>query len=156
MGLPPQVVTFALHRDDFTTLVAPARTFTFAAWVDAQRSQGLIRGGSLDNAIVLDAKGKPVNPPLRCVSSITLKVLIDVASSDSKTNRHGTSYLTALVTSHSRVCLSQPFLCSPIESFAGHPIYGIFTAELPSHKLSHELLGALFSSPTNYDVEKST
>lgn len=35
---------------------------------------------------------------------------------------------------------------------AGHPIYGTFKAELPSHKLSHELLGALLSDPANFEV----
>lgn len=72
MGLPPQVVRFCLHNDDFSRLVAPARTFTFAAWIEALRSQGLIRGGSLENALVLDAKGLPVNPPLRCAPAVYL------------------------------------------------------------------------------------
>lgn len=72
MGLPPQVVSFVLHRDDFQTLVAPARTFTFAAWVESHLSQGLIRGGSFENALVLDDKGKPVNPPMRYASSLSL------------------------------------------------------------------------------------
>jgi UDP-3-O-acyl-N-acetylglucosamine deacetylase len=34
--------------------IAPARTFGFAREVDALRSRGLIRGGSTQNAVVLD------------------------------------------------------------------------------------------------------
>src|SRR5690606_20137718 len=41
-------------RDSYTKEIARARTFGFASDVEAMRSMGLARGGSLDNAIVMD------------------------------------------------------------------------------------------------------
>ena len=38
-----------------------ARTFSFKHNVDAMRAKGFIKGGSLDNALVLDATGSPLN-----------------------------------------------------------------------------------------------
>jgi UDP-3-O-[3-hydroxymyristoyl] N-acetylglucosamine deacetylase len=48
----------------FREQIAPARTFTSADWVGAMRDRGLIRGGSLDCAVVFGPQG-PINPPLR-------------------------------------------------------------------------------------------
>jgi len=41
-------------RDSYVKTIARARTFGFASEVEALRAMGLARGGSLDNAIVLD------------------------------------------------------------------------------------------------------
>jgi UDP-3-O-[3-hydroxymyristoyl] N-acetylglucosamine deacetylase len=41
-------------RDSYTREIARARTFGFAQEVEAMRAHGLARGGSLDNAIVMD------------------------------------------------------------------------------------------------------
>ncbi|MFT0534230.1 UDP-3-O-acyl-N-acetylglucosamine deacetylase [Castellaniella hirudinis] len=41
-------------QDSYVKTIARARTFGFAAEVEALRSMGLARGGSLDNAIVMD------------------------------------------------------------------------------------------------------
>jgi UDP-3-O-[3-hydroxymyristoyl] N-acetylglucosamine deacetylase len=40
--------------DDFSTEIAPARTFGLAHQIEQLRSAGLIKGGSLDNALVCD------------------------------------------------------------------------------------------------------
>mgnify|MGYP006296231723 CR=1 FL=1 len=48
----------------FAAAVAPARTFGLAHQIDSLRAQGLIRGGSLDNALVCGQEGW-LNPPLR-------------------------------------------------------------------------------------------
>ncbi len=48
----------------FAQTVAPARTFGLAHQIDYLRTQGLIRGGSLDNALVCSHEGW-MNPPLR-------------------------------------------------------------------------------------------
>ncbi|MBD2187134.1 UDP-3-O-acyl-N-acetylglucosamine deacetylase [Pseudanabaena mucicola] len=50
--------------DKFAEEIAPARTFTLAAFIDQARAAGLIKGGSLDNALVCDDE-RWVNPPLR-------------------------------------------------------------------------------------------
>lgn len=46
--------TFTLGRDDFEKELAPARTFGFLRDVNALKAKGLARGGSLDNAVVID------------------------------------------------------------------------------------------------------
>ena len=50
--------------DEFVREIAPARTFTLAVYIDQMRAAGLIKGGSLDNAIVCDGD-RWINPPLR-------------------------------------------------------------------------------------------
>jgi UDP-3-O-[3-hydroxymyristoyl] N-acetylglucosamine deacetylase len=52
-----QEVTFAFGPTDYEAEVAPARTFGFAAEVEALRKNGLVRGGSLENAVVLTGDG---------------------------------------------------------------------------------------------------
>jgi UDP-3-O-[3-hydroxymyristoyl] N-acetylglucosamine deacetylase len=59
-----QEMTFSLRPEDFSSRIAPARTFGFARDVAELRSRGLARGGSLQNAVVLDDTGI-VSGPLR-------------------------------------------------------------------------------------------
>lgn len=49
-----QTRTVTLVNGNFPSQIARARTFTFAHEVETLRKMGLIKGGSLDNAIVLD------------------------------------------------------------------------------------------------------
>ncbi|BAC09342.1 UDP-3-O-acyl-N-acetylglucosamine deacetylase [Thermosynechococcus vestitus] len=62
---------------ELATEVAPARTFGFAEQVDYLRSQGLIQGGSLENALVCSASGW-VNPPLRFADEPVRHKLLDL------------------------------------------------------------------------------
>jgi len=59
-----QQIEMTVRPDSFRTLLAQARTFCFERDIDPLRSMGLIRGGSLDNAIVLTDHGV-LNGPLR-------------------------------------------------------------------------------------------
>jgi UDP-3-O-[3-hydroxymyristoyl] N-acetylglucosamine deacetylase len=52
-----QEVELAVSRATFSALLAPARTFGFVDEVERLRGAGLIRGGSLENAIVLSKEG---------------------------------------------------------------------------------------------------
>ena len=52
-----QEVELLVNRDTFSHLLAPARTFGFMEDVERLRAVGLIRGGSLENAIVLSKEG---------------------------------------------------------------------------------------------------
>jgi UDP-3-O-[3-hydroxymyristoyl] N-acetylglucosamine deacetylase len=52
--LGEQKMSVDLCGEDFSKVVAPARTFGFAKEVDALRARGLALGGSLENAVVLD------------------------------------------------------------------------------------------------------
>ena len=46
----------------FATQIAPARTFTLESWLEPLRAAGLIRGGSLDCAVLIGDDG-PSSPP---------------------------------------------------------------------------------------------
>lgn len=48
-----QRVSFAIEPTSYRTEVAPARTFCFDYEVEALKKQGLAKGGSLDNAVVV-------------------------------------------------------------------------------------------------------
>ena len=52
-----QEVELLVNRDTFSHLLAPARTFGFMDDVERLRAVGLIRGWSLENAIVLSKEG---------------------------------------------------------------------------------------------------
>jgi UDP-3-O-[3-hydroxymyristoyl] N-acetylglucosamine deacetylase len=57
-----QALTVAIRPDEYSTRIAPARTFGFARDVAAMRARGLARGGNLHNAIVLDETGVASGP----------------------------------------------------------------------------------------------
>lgn len=52
-----QRYSIGLNSESFRREIAPARTFGFLKEVEYLQSQGLARGGSLDNALVLDDHG---------------------------------------------------------------------------------------------------
>jgi UDP-3-O-[3-hydroxymyristoyl] N-acetylglucosamine deacetylase len=56
-----QTRTLRLTPENFREAVAPARTFALASDIDRLRELGLAKGGSLDNAIVVDGS-KVLNP----------------------------------------------------------------------------------------------
>lgn len=62
---------------ELATEIAPARTFGFAEQVESLRAQGLIQGGSLDNALVCSATGW-LNPPLRFQDEPVRHKLLDL------------------------------------------------------------------------------
>jgi UDP-3-O-[3-hydroxymyristoyl] N-acetylglucosamine deacetylase len=59
-----QEVELRVGRESFCRMLAPARTFGFVQDFEGMRRMGLIRGGSLENAIVLN-EGGVMNGPLR-------------------------------------------------------------------------------------------
>jgi UDP-3-O-[3-hydroxymyristoyl] N-acetylglucosamine deacetylase len=52
-----QELSYRAEETNYETEVAPARTFGFMEEVEALRASGLVRGGSLENAIVLTRDG---------------------------------------------------------------------------------------------------
>ena len=59
-----QEIELRVGRESFSSVLAPARTFGFVQDFEGLRRMGLIRGGSLENAIVLNESGV-MNGPLR-------------------------------------------------------------------------------------------
>jgi UDP-3-O-[3-hydroxymyristoyl] N-acetylglucosamine deacetylase len=62
---------------EFAREIAPARTFTLARDVEKLRAHGLIKGGSLENALVCDDNGW-LNPPLRFADEPCRHKLLDL------------------------------------------------------------------------------
>jgi UDP-3-O-acyl N-acetylglucosamine deacetylase len=56
-----QQIQFMIEPEIFANEIAPARTFCFKRDVPELRRQGLIQGGNIDLAVVLDEKGRPIN-----------------------------------------------------------------------------------------------
>ncbi|MEA5466454.1 UDP-3-O-acyl-N-acetylglucosamine deacetylase [Leptothoe sp. PORK10 BA2] len=85
---------------DFGELVAPARTFAMAHQIDGLRSQGLIKGGSLENALVCDQTGW-LNPPLRFPNEPARHKLLDLVGDLSLLGVLPRMHVTAYRASHS-------------------------------------------------------
>jgi UDP-3-O-[3-hydroxymyristoyl] N-acetylglucosamine deacetylase len=66
-----------LSAGNFLREIAPARTFGFLHEADAMRQQGLIRGASPENAIVLTPEGL-MNPPLRYPDEFVRHKVLDL------------------------------------------------------------------------------
>jgi UDP-3-O-[3-hydroxymyristoyl] N-acetylglucosamine deacetylase len=61
-GLAPVELQRVVDAATFRAEIAPARTFCFEDELAALRAAGLGQGGSLENAVVLDPRGAPLNP----------------------------------------------------------------------------------------------
>lgn len=89
----PEVVSFA---DE----VAPARTFGLAHQIEQLRAAGLIKGGSLDNALVCGPDGW-VNPPLRFANEPARHKLLDLVGDMSLLGTLPIAHFIAYKASHS-------------------------------------------------------
>ena len=71
--------SFGVHLTNGSYLkqIAPARTFGFLHEADAMRQQGLIRGASMENAIVLNRQ-EVLNPPLRFADEFVRHKVLDL------------------------------------------------------------------------------
>jgi len=78
-----QFATYEITPELFETEIAPARTFVLMEDVEQLREMGLIKGGSLDNAIVFQENGVMNDTPLRfpdeCVRHKVLDLLGDLS-----------------------------------------------------------------------------
>ena len=73
-----QELTASLWQtDDFYRKLSPARTFAFEKDVEALRRNGLARGGSLDNAVVL-GEDRILNPELRFRDEFVRHKMLDL------------------------------------------------------------------------------
>ena len=66
-----------LTNGSYLEEIAPARTFGFLHEAEAMRQQGLIRGASMENAIVLNRE-KVLNPPLRFADEFVRHKVLDL------------------------------------------------------------------------------
>lgn len=87
-------------HESFATAIAPARTFGLAHQIDQLRASGLIKGGSLDNALVCGAEGW-INPPLRFSNEPARHKLLDLVGDLSLLGTFPTAHFLAYKASHS-------------------------------------------------------
>lgn len=73
-----QYASFELNPEIFIKEIAPARTFALMSDVEMLRSEGLIKGGSLENAIVVDKNGILNEQPLRFPNEFVRHKILDV------------------------------------------------------------------------------
>jgi UDP-3-O-[3-hydroxymyristoyl] N-acetylglucosamine deacetylase len=86
-------------KDDFITQIAPARTFGLAHQIDRLREAELIKGGSLDNAIVCDDR-EWLNPPLRFPNEPARHKLLDLIGDLSLLGKFPQAHFLAYKASH--------------------------------------------------------
>ena len=87
------------NQSDFNTEVAPARTFGFAEQIEQLQQAGLIKGGSLANALVCSHSGW-VNPPLRFTNEPARHKLLDLVGDMSLLGHIPTAHYIAYKASH--------------------------------------------------------
>lgn len=72
-----QWYSWSPSQESFATAIAPARTFGLAYQVEELRAKGLIKGGTLENALVCDNSGW-INPPLRFANEPVRHKILDL------------------------------------------------------------------------------
>ncbi len=73
-----QYASFDISPELFVREIAPARTFVLWSDVEDLKSQGLIKGGSLDNAIAVDSEGIVNKVPLRFSNEFVRHKILDL------------------------------------------------------------------------------
>jgi UDP-3-O-[3-hydroxymyristoyl] N-acetylglucosamine deacetylase len=84
---------------DFREAVAPARTFGMAHQIEQLRQAGLIKGGSLENALVCDGD-RWLNPPLRFENEPVRHKMLDLIGDLSLLGRFPRAHFIAYKASH--------------------------------------------------------
>lgn len=88
-----------LAPEGFASVIAPARTFGLAHQIEALQQQGLIKGGSLENALVCSHEGW-VNPPLRFEQEPVRHKLLDLIGDLGLLGRLPQAHVVAYKASH--------------------------------------------------------
>jgi len=115
IGFPHPLIGFQkleveITPENYASLVAPARTFGFYDEVERLQASGLVRGGSLENAIVLTDKGMLNETSLRFPDEFVRHKILDLLGD------------FALI--------GQPVLGRIVANRAGHALHTRFVAEL--------------------------
>ncbi|HLQ76850.1 MAG TPA: UDP-3-O-acyl-N-acetylglucosamine deacetylase [Terriglobia bacterium] len=108
-----QKLEVEITPDNYATLVAPARTFGFYDEVEKLQANGLVRGGSLENAIVLTETGMLNETSLRFPDEFVRHKILDLLGD------------FALI--------GQSVLGRIVANRAGHALHTRFVAELLDH-----------------------
>ena len=123
-----QKLEIEITPENYSNLVAPARTFGFYHEVEKLQASGLVRGGSLENAIVLTEKGMLNETSLRFADEFVRHKILDLLGD------------FALV--------GQAVLGRIVANRAGHALHTRFVAEL-LNSTDHWLTTALTRPPAD-------
>lgn len=127
--IPNQSATLE-NMEDFSAEIAPARTFVFVRELQELRKAGLIKGGSLDNAIVMYERKLPQSE-------------LDEIADALNVPRHNADELGYL--NHRELIFSnEPARHKLLDiigdmALVGKPIKGRLIAQRPGHKINNQL-----------------
>jgi UDP-3-O-[3-hydroxymyristoyl] N-acetylglucosamine deacetylase len=91
--------SWSYQEGNFAQEIAPARTFGLAEQIEQLQQAGLIRGGSLENALVCSKSGW-LNPPLRFTNEPARHKLLDLVGDLSLLGRFPQAHFLAYKASH--------------------------------------------------------
>lgn len=94
-----QWYSWSPDRESFATEIAPARTFGLAHQIEQLRTAGLIKGGSLENALVCGESGW-LNPPLRFANEPVRHKILDLVGDLSLLGKFPVAHFVAYKASH--------------------------------------------------------
>lgn len=94
-----QWYSWSPSQENFAAAIAPARTFGLADQIEQLRQRGLIKGGSLENALVCDQSGW-INPPLRFSNEPVRHKLLDLVGDLSLLGYFPCAHVLAYKASH--------------------------------------------------------
>lgn len=97
--LKAQFASFVIDADIFADQIAPARTFGFLSEVDRLRKEGLIKGGSLANAVVIGPEGI-LNESLRFDNEFVRHKILDLIGDLSLLGRPIKGHIIAIKSGH--------------------------------------------------------
>jgi UDP-3-O-[3-hydroxymyristoyl] N-acetylglucosamine deacetylase len=107
-----QPATDTTPSSSFSEEIAPARTFGIASQIESLRQKGLIKGGTLDNALVCGSQGW-LNPPLRFANEPARHKILDLVGDLSLLGIFPTAHFIAYKASHNlHIQLAQKILDS--------------------------------------------
>jgi UDP-3-O-[3-hydroxymyristoyl] N-acetylglucosamine deacetylase len=105
-----QWYSWSPSRESFVDAIAPARTFGLLHQIDELRAKGLIKGGSLDNALVCGPDGW-INPPLRFPNEPVRHKILDLVGDLSLLGNFPIAHFMAYKASHTlHIQLAQKIL----------------------------------------------
>lgn len=98
--LPAQFVSFLLTEETFEREIAPARTFCFYHEIEYLVSQGLIKGGSLENAVVIGDGVIYSKERLRFPDEFARHKLLDIIGDMCLVGKHLRAHVIAMRSGH--------------------------------------------------------
>ncbi len=135
--IPAQVATFTIDPETYANEIAPARSFCFANEIELLRNQGIGKGASYDNVVVVEDDGR-TSDELRFADEFARHKILDLIGdlylgtrllrAQAVAMRSGHSLHAQLILSLAEKGLTQQQLSKPIEAL---DIYRILPHRYP-------------------------